>query len=69
LACVEPADPGYDKRIYICATCGYEDFITVRIERALRPSQGIEAKSDLRWPLDDDQPRDGCQVAPRRQNE
>lgn len=32
LSCIEPADPGYDKRSFTCTVCGLRDSITVKIE-------------------------------------
>jgi len=46
LSWIGPAEPGFDKRTFRCAACGYEDFLTVKIESAPSPSQGVEAKSD-----------------------
>jgi hypothetical protein len=69
LSCIEPADAGYDKRTFRCATCGYQHFIVIKIESVPRPSQRIEAKNDPRRPLDNDQQPDGSRFAPRRTNE
>jgi len=69
LSCIEPADPGYDKRTFRCATCGYQHFITIKIESVPRPSQRMEAKNDPRWQLDNNQQRDVSRVAPRRTHE
>jgi hypothetical protein len=47
LSCIEPADPGYDKRLFRCAACGYADYVRVKIESEPCRRKGIEIKSDV----------------------
>jgi hypothetical protein len=32
LSCIEPADPGYEKRLFSCAACWYQYSVRFRIE-------------------------------------
>jgi predicted RNA-binding Zn-ribbon protein involved in translation (DUF1610 family) len=47
LSCIEPAQPGYDRRTFRCAVCGYQHGVTVKIESVPLALKGIEAKSAL----------------------
>jgi hypothetical protein len=44
LSCIEPADPGYEKRSFSCAACRYQYSVTFGIEggQALPQSAAIE---------------------------
>jgi hypothetical protein len=46
LSYIEPAaHPGYDKCVFRCWTCGYQDSITRQIDNALRMSRGKGLRS------------------------
>jgi hypothetical protein len=39
LSCIEPADPGYEKRSFSCAACWYQYSVTFSIEGRPVPTQ------------------------------
>jgi hypothetical protein len=47
LSCIEPAQPGFDRRTFRCAVCGYQHGVTVKIDCVPPSLKGIEAKSVL----------------------
>lgn len=40
LSCIEPADPGYEKRSFSCAACRYQYGVTFRIDGGPVLTQG-----------------------------
>ena len=42
---IEPADPGYDNRLFRCVACGRYNRVTVKIESRLLPLKANDADS------------------------
>jgi hypothetical protein len=41
---IEPADPGYDNRLFRCVACGCYNRVIVKIESAPLPLKAIDAE-------------------------
>lgn len=57
LSCIEPADPGYEKRSFSCAACRYQYSVTFGIEGApaaegaVTPSRRVGHRDDNGSPV------------------
>jgi hypothetical protein len=47
LSCIEPADPGYEKRLFSCAACRCQYGVTFRIEGGPVLTQGPAAEGTV----------------------